>query len=216
MNILNKTFIDLKNAAKEGKFKYLITRFDRNSIKIDDLDILVMKNDFEMVISSLQKIGYRKYSHDYALGGRVPGAQINLLKQGRIKIDLHKDFTWRAHRYIDLELVWKNKTLVNEFLVFISVLFEKTYFDKEDYKHVWKYKTEIFNNRIFQDQAKKHKWYKTFTAFKKWQPEDIILPVFIPIRIVAVSFFEKFHLISFLYYIFFKIRYSLKKTLPYD
>ncbi len=216
MTKLDKTLSDLNRTAKTNQFKFLVTRFNKNSPEVSDLDILVKEDGFTNVVNSLQREGYESFSHDMALGGRIPGAQINLVKEGRIKIDLHKDFTWRAKRYLDLDLVWNKTPLIDELLVFISILFEKTYIDQDDYDYIWQKKDKVFANEQFLDQAKKYGWDRTFMNFKNWQPTDTKLPLFLPFSLVHVSFLEKFHLISFMYYVFFRIRYLLTKTLPYD
>ena len=84
----------------------------------------------------LKALGYSASSHDHALGGRVAAAQINLTKPGRIKIDLHKDFTWRRHRYLDLNLLWKKYPQINKFLIMINIIFEKSYLLKHDYLYL--------------------------------------------------------------------------------
>lgn len=213
---LNQTIKDLEIASKQGKFKYLITRYNPKQKNVDDLDVLVNEKDFEKVVGELEKLGYVASSHDHALGGRVKGAQVNLNKTNRIKIDLHKDFTWRAKRYIDLELVWSQKDLVDEFLVFINVIFEKAYIDREDYEYIWGKKNRVFENKEFEHQAKKYGWLATFIAFKSWKPNIKSLPVFLPLSLIFTSYLEKFHLISFLYFIFFRFRYLIWRILPYD
>jgi hypothetical protein len=207
---VRKTLNDL-----EG-INYLLTRFNKNAVSVDDLDILVRPNDFDRTITQLREKGYISSSHDQALGGRVPGAQINLTKPNRIKVDLHKDFTWRAKRYLDLDIVWSKEKFVDKFLVFINVLFEKTYIDREDYDYIWKDKDKIFFNPGFISQAQKYGWKNTFNKFKDWNPKKADLPIFLPLSIVFTSYIEKFHLISFMYYVFFRVRFLIKRKLPYD
>lgn len=216
MKNLQNTIKDLNLVKTKKNIKYLITRFDRSVKNHSDLDILVTNNHFKKMVNGLVDIGYSKQSHDQALGGRIKGAQINLTKKDRIKIDLHKDFTWRSKKYIDLNILWQKDELVDQFLVFINVIFEKTYFDNHDFKYVWKYKNKIFENKNFFEQSKKYKWNKTFLLIKNWKPQNFTLPLFIPVYIVLKSYVEKFNLISLLYYIFFRLRYFLKKQLPYD
>lgn len=216
MSTLNQTLKDLVTSSRKGKFEYLITRYNPKQKDVSDLDILINKKDFRNAINQLRILGYETSSHDNALGGRIKGSQINLTKNDRIKIDLHKDFTWRAKRYIDLDLVWSNKDLVDEFLVFINVIFEKTYIDQDDYEYIWSKKDKVFARQEFRDQAKKHDWLRTFEAFKSWNPDVNKFPLFISPLVILISYREKFHLISFLYFIFFRVRYLIWDILPYD
>ncbi len=221
MQILTKTLQEVEKIAKTEKFQFRITRFDeflskKTLLEVSDLDILVKNKDFDKVVSAFKKNGYISFSHDQALGGRVKGAQINLVKKDRIKIDLHKDFTWRAKKYLDLDLIWNKKELADQFLVFINIIFEKTYMDKEDSNYIWKHKEKIFSSKEFRKQAVNYKWQRTFDYFNSWQPSIDKFPVFLPLHIVLMSYLEKFNLTSFMYYIFFRSRYLLTKTLPYD
>ena len=216
--IISSTLDDLKD------FPYLLTRFNKQVDIPDDLDILVYPEDFDSVVAKLVNNGYKSTSHDHALGGRIPGAQINLTKQGRIKIDLHKDFTWRCKKYIDLQTIWKNsqKNHVNPvwdaFLVMINVIFEKTYFTDDDLDIFWPHKNTIFSNQEFIQTAKKYAWEVTFHGFKSWidkLPETRSRLLFLPFKLVIFSYTEKFNFVSLLYYLFFKTRYVLNNKLPY-
>lgn len=216
MTELKNTLVELKKISKLHNFNFMITRFDKRSKHVSDLDVLVKKTDFKKVVEGFVKNGYKTQSHDHALGGRFPGYQINLIKEERTKIDLHKDFTWRAKRYLDLDTVWSKTKLVDEFLVFISIIFEKTYIDLEDYKYIWSQKNLIFNKLDFKRQSEKYGWRKTFNMFKEWEPKSLKTPIFLPVYLVAVSYLEKFNFKSFLYYLFFRSRYFFTKQLPYD
>ena len=122
-NTLKITLEDLKN------FNFVLTRFNSKFVKHDDLDVLVHSEDFEKFISTLEKYSYNRSSHDQALGGRITGMQVNLTKPGRIKIDLHQDFTWRRKQYIDIKKIWENSKLNrvdpvwDAFLIMINVIF---------------------------------------------------------------------------------------------
>lgn len=216
MKKFNLTINDLKKFNLETGIKYLITRLDSRNIRVSDLDVLIKKNDFKILIEYFKSIGYKTQSHDLALGGRIKGAQINLIKNNRLKIDLHKDFTWRKTKYIDTKLLWKKIRLSDEFLVFINIIFEKNYIDKDDYSYVWSKKDKIFSNYKFKKEAIKFGWINTFNYFKNWNPKKIEFPLFLPTKLLIISYLEKFELVSFLYNIFFRIRYKLFKILPYD
>lgn len=239
MNELKKTLSELKKTLNEENLLFIVTRFNRYyDHNPDDIDILVREADFDDVIISLEKEGYASSSHDHALGGRIPGAQKNLTKKARVKIDLHKDFTWRGVQYFDLSNVWNSfrntqisgisvkvpEVTLDAFIVLINVIFEKTYFMEDEYIIVQKQKDKLFVDNTYYDQAKQYGWGNTFLAFKSWfrNERDSSLPLFLPTRIILLSYFEKFlhdkkfHIISFLYYFFFRTRYFINKTLPYD
>lgn len=233
MSRLFKTLSDLK-ILNTRNIKFVLTRVNPSLLKEpDDLDILVKRDNFEQFIKILGSLGYESLSHDKALGGRVRGAQVNLIKPGRIKIDLHKDFTWRATRYLDKELVWKNlarKDIENikidvpvddmdAFLVLINVIFEKTYFSKQDWGKVYKVMDRVFENDVYEKQAIKYGWLGSFKKFKKWWTKDAadnVFPKFLPFGLVLSSYLEKFDVVSLSYYLFFRARYLVNKTLPYD
>src|SRR3989344_8451859 len=127
----------------------------------NDLDVLTKKSAFRQIVNFFTDIGYHTKSHDNALGGRIKGAQLNIIKQDRIKIDLHKDFTWRKKRYFDLKLVWSNlvkkeivgnqiltpKTELDAFIVLVNVIFEKSYIVQQDYKVLDNNLNIIFKNK---------------------------------------------------------------------
>lgn len=239
MNRLKGTLTDLQVLEKEN-IQYVLTRFWRGSkIKPDDLDILVKHKDFPTVIKMLIDKGYKSLSHDQALGGRIMGMQRNLVKDSRIKIDLHQDFTWKKSHYFDLDLIWDNleKNKVNGisclmpsigvdvFVIIINIIFEKTYITKNDFSHINKSFPRVFETTTFDEQAKKYGWLNTYRLFKKWYKKNgrhKKFPIFLPVSIVIFSYLEKIFrdkridLISFLYYIFFRTRFIINKTLPYE
>lgn len=235
---IGQTLIDLNSLQKQN-IKYILTRFLRNSkSEPDDLDILVKHKDFNIVIKLLSKQGYKSFSHDHALGGRIEGMQKNLVKDGRIKIDLHQDFTWKRSHYLDLEFIWNNlensivnrvnysmpKVKIDIFIIAINIIFEKTYITKDDFNYINKYLPDIFQDVNFDIQAKKYGWLKTYQMFKEWfrSTEKKKFPVFLPVYLVLFSHIEKlFHdrkidVISLMYYVFFRIRYEINGVLPYE
>ena len=217
MSQLTKTLTDLQKSGKKLKCSFVVTRFVPESTP-NDLDILVKKDDFKDFVHALESVGYQSSSHDYALGGRKKGAQINLAKKGRVKIDLHNDFTWRCSHYLDLDLLWQNlkKTSIegvrclvprkdyDNFLIMINTIFEKTYFFEKNINFEF--------NPIFRDQAKKYGWENTYLKFFGLRPT----PRFLPVWFEIYSYFEKWYVISFAYYFFFRIRYIINKRLPYS
>lgn len=240
MNIFDDTLIEISKILIENQIKSVMTRYDcsRNLIP-SDIDLLVPPMDYQKLVKACKKRGYSTSSHDGALGGRIKGMQINLLKPQRIKIDLHQGFTWRKSRYFDLNLIWKNmhvvklgKAIINvpnydidAFIVLVNVIFEKTYINREDFAYLFKSKDKIFNNIDFNDQAKKYHWYRTLSMFKSWfkdVKETSYFPVFLPTWLILYSYLEKFwgehkiDAVSFAYYIFFRIRYRITKGLPYE
>lgn len=240
MKKLQLTLKDIKEIFDKEGIDSVLTRFNfAKEIDPDDLDILVKKRFFKKTISLFEKEGYKKLSHDQALGGRISGMQMNLVKNGRIKIDLHKDFTWRKQRYFDSDIIWKSTRKVkikggevvvpakeiDAFLVLINVIFEKTYITKDEFDIFWQAKDEVFREVVFQQQASKYGWSKTFTKFENWAKgprKGFGFPVFLPVSLVLYSYWEKFlhelriDLISLLYYFLFRIRFFLNKKLPYD
>lgn len=219
--------------AKEH-IAFVLTRFNRKDKgDPDDLDILVKPVDFRKAVETLVKYGHKALSHDQVLGGRIAGMQVNLVKPGRIKIDLHQDFTWRKSRYFDLGLIWNSaknikvgnaiipvpRIDIDAFLVMINVIFEKTYLTQEEVDIFWHYKEKVFTNPVFYQQAVKYEWASTFLRFQEWarnQDRPRKFPLFLPLFFVLGSYLEKFDLTSLLYYCFFRVRFLLNGKLPYD
>lgn len=240
MNTFKITLTEISSLLNQNNIKFLITRCDVSKQQSpDDIDLLVEKADFYKLIKLFQQHGYDILSHDQALGGRIKGMQINLVKSGRTKIDLHQEFSWRASKYLDLNLLWGNQVKgeingvqvpipamkVDAFLVLVNIIFEKTYFQIQDFDYVKRMAKEIFHEQIFKEQTKKYHWNKTFSNFQRWinlieQPKSY--PVFLPMSLVLYSYWEKLlgdhaiDIISFIYYFFFWTRYKITKTLPYE
>lgn len=236
---LKQTLLELGVLSKSN-IKFVLTRFPRDYKKEpDDLDILVDSKDFSKTILALNKIGYRAFSHDQALGGRIKGMQKNLVKENRIKIDLHQDFTWKKSHYLDLNLIWRNVEMqtvegvncmvpeieIDAFIIMINTIFEKTYITKNDWIYAKKYFPRVFLKDSFYDEAKKYGWAKTYNFFKDWftkidKPTEF--PVFMPISSVLFSYLEKLwhdkkiDVVSLMYYIFFRTRFVISKQLPYE
>lgn len=232
----HKTLEELDGCLTKNNIEWLLTRLLSDEKKISDLDILVRKTDFQTAIKVLEKAGYKKFSHDHALGGRKKGYQINLVKKDRIKIDLHKDFTWRKSKYIDTSLVWRSKQQskagkvvfhkpsykVDAFLVYINILFEKTYISNKDEK-IFEYR-EVLCNEKFNAQARKYNWGKSLTYLRNWleKKEKFRSPEFLPFWLICFSYWEKLKreksidIVSFLYYLFFRVRYCVNSRLPYE
>jgi hypothetical protein len=237
MNKLISTLKELQQAANVCNADFVLTRYIEGKSP-DDLDILVQTVDFDKFVASLENLGYKSASHDGALGGRIKGAQLNLLKDARIKIDLHKDFTWRAAKYMDINLVWRNlekisisntqynmpKKEYDAFLVLINILFEKTYINKAEILYINNNIDKINSNPIFFSQSEKYNWASSYLKMGSWLRKQEVKEsiVFLPVELVIWSYLERlfkggtFNLKSFAYYIFFRLRYSLKKTLPYE
>lgn len=216
---VRQTLADLQN------IKFLVTRFNSAVDNPDDLDILVRESDFQKCIDLLKARGYKSSSHDHALGGRIPGMQVNLTKLKRIKIDLHQDFTWRKRRYIDIEKVWLHSTknrvdpTWDAFLVMVNVIFEKTYFLQDDFEVFFCQWREIKNSQELVQQTIRYNWNNTFIYFINWiekHHQKPKFPLFLPMRLVLSSYLDKFDFVSLLYYIFFRIRYMVNINLPYD
>lgn len=240
MGKFKSTIYEVSKVLGNNNVSFALTRFDKDSKKEpNDLDILVHSYSFDKTIKVLEENGYTSSSHDQALGGRVKGMQKNLTKPGRIKIDLHQDFTWRASRYFDVELIWRNlKTestqgveysapnkTADVFIVVINIIFEKTYLKKEDCDYIKKSLNEILENKTFLEQTKNYGWNKSFDGFTRWLKSvdnKSIWPVFLPFGLVMNSYVEKFlyekriNITSLLYYMFFRVRFILNRILPYD
>lgn len=217
--IMTQTLIDLK------EMNYLLTRFSPASLSPDDFDILIHPKDFKECIQLLKTKGYQSFSHDFALGGRIPGMQINLVKANRIKIDLHKDFTWRKTRYLDVEKIWQNSIqnrvdpTWDAFLIMVNVIFEKTYFVPDDFDMFFSQWQKIKNSPELLQQTFRYSWNNTFTSFKKWidnQTKKPNFPLFLPMKLVLSSYFDKFDFVSLVYYFFFRFRYFINNNLPYE
>lgn len=240
MSKLAPTLEELSEALETDETEFVLTRFNmRNVNEPNDLDILVKPNFFKETIKILIDNGYISSSHDQALGGRIAGMQKNLIKTGRIKIDLHQDFTWRKSRYLDLNLIWENleertingvkiktpRKKIDVFIVTINIIFEKTYITKEDFKYLETEK-DYFGENVFREQAEKYGWLRTYKGFLRWWEgggsRTKSFPAFLPASLIIFSYVEKLihdkklDLVSLLYYFFFRTRYLINKTLPYE
>lgn len=236
---LAKTIKEAKTIFDSCRTRFLITRYNQYNPSTDDLDILVRHNKFAKTIQEFHKYGYKVSSHDHALGGRLAGYQTNLTKKGRIKIDLHKDFTWRKSKYIDLDFIWDSSIKDNKFkniqrprkdvdqlLILINIIFEKTYINGYDWSYLSPDIKKIFSTPLFTQQARTYRWENTFLKFQNWflaqQPTQSSFPIFLPITLILYSYYEKLtksrriDLVSLSYYIFFRIRYLITQTLPYE
>lgn len=235
MNSVKLTLTDLNTALEKNKIRFLLTRF--NTVSVSDLDILVNSKDFNSVIPLMRNLGYEIQSHDHALGGRENGSQVNLIKSQRVQIDLHKDFTWRKAKYVDLDVLWdesvyKSVEGVNVrqpkiekdlFLILINIIFEKTYITRTDWQLLSKILPNIFDQEEFDKQATKYHWEKTWGYFKSWalKSHKARFPIFLPTKLIFYSYWEKLigdrhiDLRSLLYYVFFRARYLLLQKLPY-
>lgn len=216
---VQQTLQDLKG------IDFLLTRFNPETKTPDDLDILVNPHNFEKCIETLISRNYRASSHDHALGGRIAGMQANLVKPGRIKIDLHQDFTWRQKQYVDIKKIWENSKLNrvdltwDAFLIMINVIFEKTYFVQEDFEVFFPQWEKIKNSPEYVQQTIQYGWNNTFVNFKSWmegQQQKSKSLLFLPVRLVLSSYLEKFDFVSLGYYLFFRIRYVVNNSLPYE
>ena len=239
MSRLKITVRDLELCKNKSRVNYIITRLESFQ-KVDDIDVLVKSYEYEKFISVLRSIGYKKYSHDRSLGGRIKGLQKNLVKKGRVKIDLHRDFSWRRDRHLDSNLIWSNidrkkifgyvinvpSEEYDAFLVLINVIFEKTYLTQGELNKIWPNLDKIGHSTILYEQARIYGWNFTLEKFLEWagtkKTSVKVFPVFIPITLVILSYLEKivkkrtFHPISILYYFYFRSRYFINKRLPYD
>jgi len=230
MSNLKQTIKDIKTVSEKSNLQFCLTRFNKEDVS--DLDLLVKKNQYKKTIFSFENMGYRSFSHDHALGGRKKNNQKNLVKKNRIKIDLHKDFTWRRKRYIDLKLIWKGlrkkniegieinvpKKEIDSFLVVINIIFEKTYITRDDKSSV-EYFLKINNKQKYFEQASKYGWEKSLKKFLAWasgEKRGGKKIKFLPFDLILYSYIQKPDLVSFIYYLFFRIRYLKKKKLPYD
>jgi hypothetical protein len=240
MKVFNETLVEISKILLKNNASWAMVRFDPKGKKAPaDIDLLVSSKDYQNFKEACKEFGYTTTSHDEALGGRIKGMQINLVKPGRIKIDLHQNFTWRKYYYFDLDLVWNNlvtrkiesvniltpQTSVDTFIVLVNLIFEKTYINKEDFNYLLRSKDSLFSNLDFDNQAKKYHWHKTFSLFKLWFSNinsQSAFPVFIPMRIVLYSYWEKLlgdhtlDVTSLLYYFFFWTRFLLNGKLPYE
>src|SRR3989344_641653 len=226
-----KTLQDLHLVLTKNSVPWLWTRNINPHIALEDLDILVRPKDYKKAIKLLESSGYKQESHDEALGGRLLGYQVNLSKKERTKVDLHKDFTWRKTKYLDTSIIWKdsrkikiNKIYVsipnlkvNALLIWINILFEKTYITSDD-REIIKSK-KVLKETTTLSQANKYRWEKSINLLINWldSSEEFSSPQFLPTYIILFSYFEKFRhekkidIISLTYYLFFRTLYLLTK-----
>lgn len=235
MNNIPDTLNDLNKAGKNAGIKFLLTRYEP---KTNDLDVCVEREEFSSFIQALEELGYKASLHDQVLGGRIKGEQRNLIKEDRIKIDLHKDFTWRKARYLDLSNIWDNtenkkvlgigvnvpKDSLNIFLIFINIVFEKTYFSESEIKLIKSQLNAWKRDPLFLSQAKKYGWRSTCVVSMRWVENfsGRTYPAFLPVWVVLWSYLEKLlhdkeiDLKSLTYYLYFRIRYAVNGILPYE
>ena len=104
------------------------------------------------------------------------------------------------------------------FLIMINVIFEKTYFVQEDFE-VFSQWEKIKNSPEYVQQTIQYGWNNTFVNFKSWmegQQQKSKSLLFLPVRLVLSSYLEKFDFMSLGYYLFFRIRYVVNNSLPYE
>lgn len=230
---MNKSFDETLGDIKKLKYDYLITRHVSDTP--NDIDLLVKGEDYLKVIKKLEEAGYFSSSHDHALGGRLPDYQRNLEKKNRIKIDLHKDFTWRKLKYFDVGTLFRYKHCDKKLkdyspepvwdasIVLVNIIFEKTYI-KDEHDYLSKWVREIYENEEITDQFIKFGYEKTMNKFKEWfDTKELSNDIaFLPLSLIIYSYLEQlinhryFHIKSFMYYFFFRTRYFINKKLPYD
>ncbi|MAF36423.1 hypothetical protein CL622_04895 [archaeon] len=234
-NTLQLTLLDLNKVFSILKQLYVLTRYNSEKKSLPmDLDVLASVKYFKDAQNLLETKGYKAYSHDTSLGGRIKCSQVNLVKDGRIKIDLHQDFTWRKTRYLDLGLIWSNleeqtlagvkiktpKSELDTFIIIINIIFEKTYLTKDDFNYIKTYVSNVLSDPIFEKESEKYGWRNTLKKFRTWWEakgkSSTSFPKFLPLSLILYSYLEKFDVVALAYYFFFRIRYSFNKTLPYE
>lgn len=104
---LNKTLAEIKEVLTDKE--YVVTRTYKYIEYVTfDVDVFVDGSNFKNVIRKFKNKGFRIESHDSSLGGRLPGMQVNVKKEGLLTIDLHQDFTWQKRRFLDSKQVMKH------------------------------------------------------------------------------------------------------------
>jgi hypothetical protein len=105
---LKKTLI-FCNQVLGDEFNWLVTRTFKYSPYVTfDVDVFIPENEFRKAVDKLKKNGCQIKSHDNSLGGRFSGAQVNVIKDGLLTIDLHNDFTWQKRKFLDPKFVIVN------------------------------------------------------------------------------------------------------------
>lgn len=99
---LKKTLKEIKNVLNQDE--YLVTRTYKY-IEYVTFDVDLFVNNFSEVVKKFKEQGFIIESHDSSLGGRIPGMQVNIKKEGLLTIDLHQDFTWQKRKFLDSQLV---------------------------------------------------------------------------------------------------------------
>lgn len=106
---LNSTLIFCKKVLGRD-INWLVTRtFKYIPYVTFDVDIYIPQDEFKKAIEKFENSGCGIKSHDNSLGGRIPGAQVNVFKEGLLTIDLHKNFTWQKREFIDTSLLFQKK-----------------------------------------------------------------------------------------------------------
>lgn len=104
---LANTLLEIKQTLTQDE--YVVTRTYKYVDYVTfDVDLFVDGNSFQEVVKKFKTRGFNIESHDASLGGRLPGMQVNIKKQGLLTIDLHQDFTWQKRQFLDPKLVMKD------------------------------------------------------------------------------------------------------------
>lgn len=162
--------------------EYSITRTYKYTHYITfDIDLFSPKKDFKKATEEFRKNGCQILSHDNSLGGRLPGRQVNVKKDGLLTIDFHNNFTWQKRTFLDPELLEKDHRFENiegvktkipsaevEFLLCVSdVAHERFNFTLLDLIWIEGSCKEIKDWDLIFDQIKKHGWWWTFSLVAK-------------------------------------------------
>lgn len=172
---LSKTLDEIKNILGDGK--YLITRTYKYIDYVTfDVDLFIEDSDFKNVIKKFKARGFKIESHDSSLGGRIPGMQMNIKREGLLTIDLHQDFTWQKRRFLDSKQIMKHpikrsiagQTVLTpspeiELLLCIAdIAHERFNITLLDLIWLEGLSKEIANWEFVFDQVKKYKWSSVF------------------------------------------------------
>ena len=146
-----------------------------------DVDLFVNDKDYSKVIKLFKAVGCQIVSHDSSFGGRLPNMQKNVLKNGLLTIDLHRDFTWQKRRFLDVNLMFKNTrkrkiagVIVEipspevEFLLCMADIgHERFNFTQLDLIWLKGLSKEIKDWNLIINSVEKYGWFRTFSYLCK-------------------------------------------------
>ena len=172
---LSKTLAEIKITL--AKDEYIVTRTYKYIEYVTfDVDLFIESKNFKKTVDKFKSRGFKVESHDSSLGGRLPGMQVNIRKEGLLTIDLHQDFTWQKRKFLDSRLVMQNpvrKVIAGQvtfvprpeielLLCIADIAHERFNITLLDLIWLKGLSKEIDDWEFVMEQARKYKWLNVF------------------------------------------------------